>query len=132
MVLPKSGLRLRIALALALACLLIVGALGFTLYSASEDMEEALIGQIVSEEMDYLIGRHRQNPDHRPQYGSSLRGYIVRGAADEAPLPEHLRRLGVGRHQIFVGKKEDHVFVRNAAGTRYIVAYEVGLHEQRQ
>ena len=32
----RPGMRLRIGLALALACLLVVGALGFTLYTASE------------------------------------------------------------------------------------------------
>jgi signal transduction histidine kinase len=33
---------------------------------------------------------------------------------------------------MFVGSQETHAFVRDAAGVRYIVAYEVGLHEQRE
>ena len=45
----RPGLRLRIAFALALACLLVVGTLGFTLYAASEEMEEGLIDQIIAE-----------------------------------------------------------------------------------
>ena len=126
------GLRLRIALALALACLLIVGALGFTLYTASEDMAAALIDQIISEEMDYLVRRHRQNAGHMPLQGPNLQGYIVLGEADQARLPEQLRGLGVGRHQIFVGKEKTHVLVREAGGVRYIVSYGVGLHEQRE
>ena len=128
----KPGMRLRIALALALACLLVVGALGFTLYTASEEMEEALIQQIITEEMDYLVQRHREEPGHVPQQGSTLKSYIVRGAAEQARLPEHLRKLPVGSHEIFVGSQETHAFVRDAAGVRYIVSYEVGLHEQRE
>src|SRR5262249_38785196 len=129
---PKWGLRLRIALALALTCLLIVGALGFTLYTASEDMEEALIGQIIAEEMDYLVERHRQHSGYVPQQGSNLQSYIVRNVSEQDRLPEHLRRLAVGRHEMLVGKEETHVLVRDAGGIRYIVSYEVGLHEQRE
>ena len=126
------SLRLRVALALALACVLVVGALGFTLYTASEDMEESLIAQLVAEEMDFLLKRHRQNPAYLPQASSNLQSYIVRDASEEAQLPEHLRKLPPGRHELFVGNDEFHVLVREAGGVRYYVAYEVGLHELRE
>lgn len=129
---PEFGLRLRVALALSLACLLVVGALGFTLYTASEDMEQALIDQLVSEEMDFLIQRHRQNPAYLPQASSNLRGYIVRDAAEEMQLPDHLRKLNPGRHGLFLGEDELHILVREEIGTRYYVEYEVGLYEQRE
>ena len=128
----RPGLRLRVALALALACLLVVGALGFTLYAASEEMEEALIDQIMAEEMDFLLQRHRENPTHVPQEGSNLKSHIVRNATDQARLPEHLRKLGVGRHEMIVGNEETHVLVRDLSGIRYLVVYEVGLHERRE
>lgn len=117
---------------MALACLLVVGALGFTLYTASEDMEESLISQLVSEEMDYLVKRHQLDAGYSPQQSSNLQGFIVRGTQDQARLPEHLRTLGPGRHELFVDKDELHVLVREEGGTRYYVAYEVGLHEQRE
>lgn len=126
------SLRLRVALALALACVLVVGALGFTLYTASEDMEESLIAQLVAEEMDFLLKRHRQNPAYLPQASSNLQSYIVRDASEETQLPEHLRKLPPGRHELFVGNDEFHILVREAGGVRYYVAYEVGLHEQRE
>ena len=128
----KPGLRLRVALALALACLLVVGALGITLFTASEDLEVALIDQIVSEEMDYLVQRHRQDPGYSPQPSANLQGHIVRAAPEQARLPEPLRGLGPGRHELFVGSDEVHVLVREADGVRYVVAYQVGLHEQRE
>lgn len=129
---PRFGLRQRIALALALACLLVVGALGFTLYTASEDLEDSLLDQIVTEEMDYLMKRHRQDPAFLPQQSSNLQSYIVRGPPDEARLPAHLRKLAPGRHEMFVGTDEFHVLVRDAGSVRYTVSYEVGLHEQRE
>jgi len=128
----RAGLRLRVAMALAAACLLVVGALGFTLFAASEEMEEALIDQLMIEEMDFLLQRHRENPAHLPQEGSNLRSYIARDADERARLPEQLRGLGPGRHEIFVHKEETHVLVRDLSAIRYIVVYEVGLHEQRE
>ncbi|HXF67622.1 MAG TPA: HAMP domain-containing sensor histidine kinase [Burkholderiales bacterium] len=128
----RLGLRQRVALALTLACLLVVGALGFTLYTASEDLEESLIDQILSEEMDYLVRRHREDPAYEPQGGSNLQSYIVRAASESARLPAFLRRLAPGRHELFVGADEYHVLVREEGASRYYVAYEVGLHEQRE
>ena len=125
----KLGLRLRVALTLALACLLVVAALGFTLYIASEEMEQALIDQIIAEEMDYLVGRHRQNAAYIPQSSSNLQGYIVPGAHGRAGLPAHLRGLNPGRHVLDVNNIEHHVLIRETAGIRYYVEYEVDLHE---
>jgi signal transduction histidine kinase len=47
-------------------------------------------------------------------------------------LPEFLRGVAPGRHEFYLGNDEFHVLVREDGGTRYYVAYEVGLHEQRE
>jgi len=128
----EFGLRLRAAFTLALACLVVVGAIGFTLFTASEDLEDSLLIQLVAEEMDFLVKRHKENPDYLPQPSSNLQGYVVRDAKDHARLPDYLRKLGPGRHELFVGNEEFHILVREENGTRYFVAYEVGLYEQRE
>jgi signal transduction histidine kinase len=128
----SPGLRLRIALTAALLCLLVVGALGVTLYTASENLEDALIEQLVENEMNYLVDRHRQDPAYAPQQAASFRSYIVRGPADRARLPEHLRGLSPGHHEAFLGDEEFEVLVRESNGVRYYVVYEVGLYEQRE
>jgi len=130
--LTSPGLRLRIALTLALVCLLVVGALGIALYTASENLEDVLVNQLIDNEMDYLVERHRQDPGYVPQLTASFRSYIVRGPEDRERVPAHLRGLSVGRHEVFVGEEEFEVMVREANGARYYVAYEVGLFEQRE
>ena len=132
MPLPKLGLRLRVALALALACIVVIGALGFTLYKASEDLEQALVDQLIADEMDDLIDRHRENPGFVPQPTANFQSYIVRGREDVERLPAELRELGAGRHELTVGKEVVDVLVRDAKGVRYFVIYEVGLYEQRE
>ena len=131
MQIPKLGLRLRVALAFAISWVLVVGALSFTLFTASEEMEETLVDQIVDEEMNHLIARYRQNPDFVPQATSNLEAFIVRTPADLARLPPYLHGLGPGRHEAFRGADEFHAAMRIVGEIRFYVAYDVGLHEQR-
>ena len=128
----KLGLRLRIAIAFAVTCIAVVSALGFTLYTASEDLEEELVNQIVSEEVEYLMQRHRADPSHQSVAGPNLQYYILRGLADTAQLPEPLRALPPGNHEVGSGTAERHVAVRESDGTRFVVVYDSGPHELRE
>jgi signal transduction histidine kinase len=128
----KRGLRLRVALAFAVFCIIVVGTLGISLYIASDDIEEAHIEQIMETEMDYLLQRYRESADFVPQVGSNLEKYIVHDPADEAHLPSYLQGLNYRRHKVFRGPEEIRVAVRHVDGVKFIVAYEIGLHDQRQ
>ena len=136
MEIPRSasglGMRLRFAFALAFACLIVVSTVGIALYVGSEEMEDALVRQIIAEELDSLIRQHWQEPDHVPTGGSSLKSYIVRNAQDAERLPQILRGLAPGVHEIMMGNDETEVIVREEFGTRYIVAYDLGLHQTRE
>ena len=127
----RLGLRLRVALAFAISCVLVVGALGITLFTASEEMEEALVDQIIDEEMNHVIARYREDPEFVPQATSNLEAFIVRTPADLAGLPAYLRGLGAGRHEVFRGPDEFHVAMRIVGDMRFYVGYDVGLHERR-
>ena len=128
----RLDLRQRIALAIALACTAVVAALGLTLRTASEEMEEALVHQIVSEEVDHLIDRYRKSPDYLPAPGPNLQYYIVRSGEDEGRVPPEFLGLGPGNHEIGSGPNERHVAVRRVDGVRFIVTYDSGQHEERE
>lgn len=128
----RHGLRLRIAIAFAITCIAVVSALGITLYTASDELEEALVNQIVSEEVDYLMQRHRADPSYQPVAGPNLQYYILRAPAETAQLPEPLRALPPGNHGVGRGTDERHVAVRESDGTRFVVAYDTGPHELRE
>ncbi len=128
----KRGLRLRIALAFAIFCIFVVGTLGISLYVASGDIEEAHIEQVIEMEMDHLVERYRQQADFIPQAGSNLEGYIVRDRAEELKLPAYLQGLSQRRHIVFRGPDETRVAIRHIDGVKFLVAYEIGLHEQRK
>jgi signal transduction histidine kinase len=128
----RFNLRQRIALAFALACTAVVAALGLTLRTASEDLEEALVDQIVSEEVAHLIDRYRKSPDYLPAPGPNLQYYIVRSSADEAGVPPEFLALAPGNHGFGTGINERHVAVRRVDNVRFIVTYDSGQHEERE
>ncbi|PTR08477.1 signal transduction histidine kinase [Nitrosospira sp. Nsp5] len=128
----KRGLRLRVALAFAVFCIVVVGTLGISLYIASDDIEEAHIEQIIETEMDYLLQRYRERADFVPQVGSNLEKYIVHDSIEESQLPSYLQGLNYRRHKVFRGPEEVRVAVRHVDGVKFLVAYEIGLHDQRQ
>ncbi|MBA4141679.1 MAG: HAMP domain-containing histidine kinase [Nitrosospira sp.] len=128
----KRGLRLRVALAFATFCIVVVGTLGISLYFASDDIEEAHIEQIIETEMDHLLLRYRERADFVPQESSNLDKYIIHDSAEESRLPSHLQGLNYRRHKVFRGPEEVRVGVRHLDGVKFLVAYEIGLHDQRQ
>jgi len=128
----RPGLRLKVAAVFAAACITVVGALGFVLFTASERMEEALVEQIVNEELDALIARHRSNPAFQNPAGPNLEYYIARSADDRARLPLPLRALDEGHYEIGHGRDERHVGVRRVKETTFIVTYDAGAHEMRE
>jgi signal transduction histidine kinase len=128
----KLDLRIRIAIVLATVCIAIVGAMGFTLYLASEDMESGLVDQLVSEEMDSLITRATFSEVGASTSGPNLQYYILRKPQDYATIAPKLRDLGPGAQRVGTGSEEMHVAVRDVDGVRYIVAYDAAAHELRE
>jgi signal transduction histidine kinase len=128
----KRGLRLRVALAFAIFCIIVVGTLGISLYIASDDIEEAHIEQIMQTEMDYLLQRYRDNHNFIPQVSSKLEKYIIHDPSEESKLPPYLQGLNYRRNKVFRGPEEIRVAVRHGDGIKFLVAYEVGLHDLRQ
>lgn len=128
----KHGIRLRVTLALAIFCIIIVGTLAISLYFASDDIEEAHIEQIMKAEMNHVIHHFRQHTSFTPQVGSSLKSYVIRNSTEESQLPNHLQDLDRGSHKIFHHDEEIRVLVKYNDDVKFLVAYKIGLHEQRQ
>lgn len=129
---PSMGLRLRVALAFTIVFSLIMCALGFTLFTAFEDMEDTLVERLMNDEVNFMVARLRDNPQLAAPANPHLRAYVVRTPADESTLPAVLHNLGTGQHEVFDRGREMHVAVRDITGGRLYVAYDVGLFQQRE
>lgn len=128
----RPGLRWRVALAFTVAFTLMMCALGFTLFTAFEDMEDTLVERLMNDEVNFMVGRLRENPRLVAPANPHLKAYVVRTPADEPALPDNLRHLGIGQHEVYENGREIHVAVRDVAGGRLYVAYDVSLFQQRE
>ena len=128
----RIGLRWRVALAFTVAFTLVMCALGFTLFTAFEEMEVALVERLMNDEVNFLVERLRENPRLAAPAYPHRNAYVVRTPADDNSLPAYLRKLGVGQHQVFDKGSQAHVTVRDIAGGRLYVAYDVSLFQQRE
>lgn len=130
--LPKLDLRLRIAVVLATVCIAVVGALGITLYMASEEMEKALVAQLVTEELESLIERARVPGAQVAVGGPNFQYYVLDAPYDHEKIPPAVRELGPGHHDVGHGLEEKHVAIRDDGKRRFIVMYDAGPHEVRE
>src|SRR5688572_24814965 len=87
----RLDLRFRIAVALAVACIVVVATLGGFLYVAVMKMEQALVEQIVSEELEAFINRAPSTGTVLAQGGPNLQYYVLREPKDYQRLSPSLR-----------------------------------------
>lgn len=127
----EYSFRWRIAAGLALFCIAIAGFYSFTVYRVVEEQEEALIDEIVSEELEHLVTQYGRDPRFVPAQGGRLRGYIVRDEAQRRALPPYLRELADGGYEIFVEGRELHVLARTEGDSRFYATYDASAHEER-
>ena len=151
----RHSLRLRFALTFALVGAVLVLIHAVAILQLNRHQEAQLIDQIVSDEMEGLLQQYErigsidgppyrdlQRFDVRPDTQAlSLRkwfraswlvhGYATRGIEEQRQLPEELRALDPGFHDITSGSDRYRVEVREIGSMRFYLAYSVSLHEER-
>jgi signal transduction histidine kinase len=151
----RRSLRLKFATTFALAGLLLVLSHAVAIHLMNRHQEAQLIDQIVADELEEVLQQYerrgiiegmpyRSLPHHevRPDTeASSLRkwfranwlvqGYVARNAGERVSLPDELRELEPGFHDVHSGDNRYRVGVREIGNARFYAAYSVALHQER-
>jgi signal transduction histidine kinase len=151
----RHSLRLRFALTFALVGVVLVLAHAVAIQQLNRHQEAQLIDQIVSDEMEGLLQQYERTgsvdgPPYRQLQRFEVRpdtealslrkwfraswlvhGYVTRGLEERLALPEELRDLSPGFHDVVSGGDDYRVEVREIGSMRFYLAYSVSLHEQR-
>lgn len=119
----KHSLRHRVVLSFALfggavSLLLAVG-----LYMAILDIEKRLIDEALSAELEDYVARLHRNPQSLPPATATIRGYVEAADKGAAAIPQELRGLAPGRHQIRLHNESLHVMVAERDGKRFFFLY---------
>jgi signal transduction histidine kinase len=128
----RHSLRLRVAIAFALFGGLVSLLLAAGLFVASHDLGQRLIDETLRAELDDYTARRSRNPLSLPPATVTLRGYVVAPGGALDGLPEAMRRLPTGRHDIALGGAPFRISVMEAQGTRYFMAFNESQQRERE
>lgn len=150
-----SSLRTRFSLVFTVVCLFLVGANALTVLHFSHEHEVRQIDQLVLDEMDVLIDQYQRHEVAGLPHGERLdtplvrsdgshsefrkwfrtgwltQRFVVRSHAERDNLPEELRLLAPGFHDILAGGVPFRVEVREMGGVSFFLAYDVSHHMER-
>lgn len=153
----RHSLRLKFAATFALAGLVLVLLHAAIIHQLNRHQEAQLVDQIVSDEMEDLLQQYERSfafdgppyrklqryevkPDTdalslRKWFRASwlIHGYIARDPRERRELPDELRGLPPGFHDVYSGADKDlyRVEVREIGHSRFYLAYSVTLHQER-
>ncbi len=126
----ERGLQRRVALSFALLCGTLILLQGIVAHVVFEGKEDALVNQILSQEMDRVAARYARDPGAALSQDNLFAAYAVRDAASRERVPA-FARLEPGLYERYVGDQTWHVAVRDVAGARLYVLFDASHHESR-
>ena len=119
----RTSLRYRITIAFALIGGLVSFALATALYWLTINMEERLIAETLSAELEDFIERYRLNPSLTPP-SSTLMQIRVLTAQSRSEDPAVLRDLGAGLHHVSFDNGNYYAEVRVAGEQQFVALYD--------
>jgi len=126
----RTSLRYRVAFAFAFLGTLVSLVIAGGLYVLMLDMEDRLIAETLSTELEDYMARYAQDPTTPPPNSTALHTFVISMRADESPAI--LKQLQPGLHQIQFKNKNYYAEVREQATQRFVVLYEDTQIRQRE
>jgi signal transduction histidine kinase len=124
----RHSLRVRVAAAFAglgaALSLLLTGGI----WIAARDVSQRLMDQNLKAELEDYMARRARNPNSLPPNTVGLRGYLLSGDAAAESVPEALRGLAPGQHEIRMDGVPYRVAVAERNGEHYLILFS----EERQ
>lgn len=118
----RTSLRYRVTVAFALLGLLISMVLATALYILSNAMEERLIVETLSAELEESIARYTLDPDDTPIITTTIRKYVI--SADTEQVPVALQTMEEGLHHIRLEGRHYFAQVQFHEGLRFVALYD--------
>lgn len=126
----RSSLAQRIAIAFTLMTLLVATTFAAGVILAAHLVEERLISAELSTDLDMLLKARDLGDLNRLTHPDQ--SLYVADLRDLQVLPEALRELGEGFHEVFPGPFAYHAIVRDIGGRRYILLQDQSDFERRE
>lgn len=116
------SLRFRVAASFALLGAGVSIILSIGLYLAGQELERRLIAESLADELEEYANVYRQNSDASPIATKTIRSYVRSDASDQ-PVPEKLRRLDPGVHELTLEGQDYYAAVEDRGPDRFYMLY---------
>lgn len=126
------SLRNRLAVTLAVFGGLVSLLLASIIYIASHDLEEQLIDDTLTAELDDYVARRQRNPQSLPEQTATIKAYVVAVEGETTQVPDALIKLEPGNHALVLGDINYRAGVRLVNGQRFVVLYDTSALRQRE
>lgn len=125
-------MRFRVAVAVAALALLVILAQSVAMFGLFEEKEEEFIEGLVSQQIAHSMLVWATAPEAAYPHTPDMQLFrIAKGSSAPAVLPEPIRQMAVGNHEVYLDGREFHVAVRDDGQARFILVYDVEDHEKR-
>jgi signal transduction histidine kinase len=126
----KHSLSRRIVIGFVLMTTLVAAAFASGIYLAVHMLEEKLISGVLSGDLDRLL--HMDNMDEWRTHPEPDQLFYFSGGHGDFELPDYLKGMEPGFHEIFRGDLSYHAFVRIVAGQEYVLLQDQSEFEERE
>ena len=120
----ERGLRRKIWVAFAMQVVAIGMATVFGVYGASAVLKSVLIKHALEQEAGWFWQRHSDDPEHHIPDTFNMMGYLVLPRESDAALPQPLRGLKPGYHEMPEAMGGSLVFVDDAPQGRLLLVFK--------
>jgi len=127
----RRSLRRRVAVTLAVFGGGVSLLLATVIFLSSHDLERRLIDDTLTAELDDYVLRRERNPQSLPETTTTIRAFVV-GEGGTPSVPAVLATLRPGSHWLELDGTPFRGAVREVAGQRYVVLYDVSALQHRE
>ncbi len=127
----KFSLRYRVAIAFLILGWLVSMTMSGMLYWLTINMNEKLIEETLSTELEVYISRYSIDPDTSPPSSTHIQGYVIKAEMPDS-FPPQLRQLPQGLTHVKIDGSGYYVETREHNETRFLMLYADKLVMQRE
>jgi signal transduction histidine kinase len=125
----RTSLRLKVALALFAAAIVLLAAQAIGVRTLAEEHEARLIHAIIKDDMRNVLACYRDDPAFIPPLNPQLGGYLSFENGKPIPLPMSVATMKEGEHEIVFNGHEIHVAIARFGDGKIIRAYDYSDYE---
>ncbi len=128
----RRRLRYRVATVFAIFGGMVSLIQAFGLYVASHNLEEQLIDDTLTAELQDFAARRARNPHSIPEMTATIRAYVI-SVSNDSHVPEQVAELSPGRHQIYLDGHPYRAAVAPYGGEHFAILFnETQVQEREQ